>query len=140
MLLTKESIFNASTAPDCEIYHRFLHAVNSAARTSGLTRQGIAERMNQALKVDERVINEARLNKYLSPATETYLPAHMIPALLWAIRSVEPINILLEPLMHTAFDQRAQLLQKHAEMEMQKQQIERSQQDIINSISLPSEE
>ncbi|NOU50248.1 hypothetical protein HG263_06785 [Pseudoalteromonas sp. JBTF-M23] len=140
MQITKETIFNADSAPNCEIYHQFLHAVNSAARTSGLTRQGIADRMNRALKVDETIITEAKLNKYLSPATEIYLPAHMVPALLWALRSIEPINVLLEPLMYSAFDQRAQLLQKHAEMEMQKQQIEKSQQEILNSITLPNDQ
>ncbi|WP_419147543.1 hypothetical protein [Pseudoalteromonas 'SMAR'] len=141
MQLTQESsIFTASVAPDCEVYHQFLHTVNSAARTSGLTRQGIAERMNQALKVNEMVITESKLNKYLSPATEVYLPAHYIPALLWAIKSVEPVNILLQPLMYSAFDQRAQLLQQHAEMEMQKQQIEKSQREILSSISVTDEE
>lgn len=134
------SIFSATPAPDCDIYTQFLHAVNTAARTSGLTRQGIADRMNQALKTNEVIITEAKLNKYLSPATEVFLPAHYLPALLWAIRNVEPINVMLSPIMFKAFDQRAQLLQRHAELEVQKQALAQTQQEILESLSIPSED
>ncbi|MEC4091873.1 hypothetical protein [Pseudoalteromonas rubra] len=133
------SIFESHTAPDCDIYNQFLHAVNSAARTSGLTRRGLADRMNQALMVHEAVITEGKLNKYLSPATELYLPAHYLPALIWALRSIEPANILLAPLMYSAFDQRAQLLQQHAELELEKKKIQESQTSILETLNLPNE-
>ena len=132
-----ESIFNQDEAPSCDVYHQFLYAVNAAARTSGLTRQGIVNRMNNALKVDDVVINETLLNKYLAPGTEKYLPAHQLPALLWAIKSIEPLNVLLEPLLFKAIDQRSQLLQKHAELQMEIEKHTQQQREIQNTL-LPS--
>ncbi|SFD54630.1 hypothetical protein [Pseudoalteromonas denitrificans] len=128
------SLLTNETAPDCEIYNQFLHAINLAARTSGITRHGIANRMNQALKVESIIVTESSLNKYLAPSTEKYLPAHMIPALLWAVKSIEPINVLLQPLMFKAVDQRAQMLQQHAELEMEIEKHKELQQEIKNTL------
>ncbi|WP_063705212.1 hypothetical protein [Pseudoalteromonas gelatinilytica] len=130
-------IFNQDEAPNCDVYHQFLYAVNAAARTCGLTRQGIVNRMNQALKVDDVVINETLLNKYLAPGTEKYLPAHQLPALLWAIKSIEPLNVLLEPLLFKAVDQRSQLLEKHAELQMEIEKFSEQQREIQKTL-LPS--
>ena len=136
----KINILDAQVPPDCDVYHQFVHCVNASMRRCGYTRAGLSTRMNQALKVLEVEVDETKLNKWFAPSQPAHMPIHYLPALCWAIRSIEPINLLLGPLMFKAFDQRAQLLQQHAEMEMKKQQLEKSQQDIINSISLPSED
>ncbi|OHU85507.1 MULTISPECIES: hypothetical protein [Pseudoalteromonas] len=134
------NILDAEIPPDCDVYHQFVHCVNACMRRCGFTRAGLATRMNQALKVLEVEVDEAKLNKWFAPSQPNHMPIHYLPALCWATKSMEPVNILLSPLMFKAFDQRAQLLQKHAEMEMQKQQIEKSQQEILNSITIPTDQ
>lgn len=132
------SIFDVSPAPNCDVYHQFLHAVNSAARTCGLTRQGIATRMNEALKVHEVEVTETLLNKYLSPATEKYMPIHYLPALSYAVKTIEPANVLLTPIMFKALDERSQILQEHAELEVQKIELQKQQEKILEALSLPN--
>lgn len=109
------SVFNSDTPPQMDVYHLFLAEISKAIRLSGLSRPAIAERMNDAIG-GECAVSHGKLNKWFSPGTDQYMPVHFLPALLWAVQSVEPANVLLKPLMHKVMDQRGQLLQRYAEL------------------------
>lgn len=111
------SIFATDTPPPMDVYHLFLAETNKAIRITGLSRPAIADRMNDAIG-GECVVNPGKLNKWFSPGTDQYMPVHLLPALLWAVRSVEPANVLLAPLMHRVVDQRGQMLQQFAELSL----------------------
>ncbi|MBQ4879654.1 hypothetical protein J8M21_20765 [Pseudoalteromonas luteoviolacea] len=134
--MDSESIFNSDIAPDCDVYYQFLGSINQAAISNGVSRRGIAERVNAALKTDEVVLQESALNRFLAPGSNDYLPAHILPALLWSVGSIEPINLLLKPLMFRAYDTRAMLLKQHKELELQKQQISKRQAEIEQNLTL----
>ncbi len=112
------SVFTADTPPPMDVYHLFLAEINKAIRITGLSRPAIADRMNDAVG-GECVVNQGKLNKWFSPGTDQYMPVHLLPALLWAVRSVEPANVLLAPLMHRVVDQRGQILQQYAELSIE---------------------
>lgn len=133
------SILKAERAPACDVYHTFIHSVNACMRTSGYTRAGLADRMNSALKVHEIEVDEGKLNKWFAPSQPQSMPIHYLAALCWALKSMEPANILLEPLLHIAVDQRAQLLQRHAELELQKQASIKEQNDILRTLEVASD-
>ena len=131
--LTK-SILDADVAPDCDIYHLFIHSVCSAMKRSGFSRPVIADRMNDALRAQNNDVDQAKLNKWLAPSQTNYMPMHYLPALCYAVRSTEPANILLKPILFKAVDQRSQLLQQHAELQMEIEERTAMQRYITESL------
>ena len=131
--LTK-SILDADIAPDCDIYHLFIHSVCSAMKRSGFSRPVIADRMNDALHSQNNEVDQAKLNKWLAPSQAHYMPMHFLPALCYAVRSTEPANILLKPILFKAVDQRSQLLQQHAELQMEIEERTAMQRYIAESL------
>jgi hypothetical protein len=111
------SVFSSETPPAMDVYHVFLAELNKAIRISGLSRPAIADRMNDAIG-GECAVSHGKLNKWFSPGTDQYMPVHFLPALLWAVSSVEPANALLKPLLYKAVDQRGQLFQQYAELSL----------------------
>lgn len=131
--LTK-SILEADVAPDCDIYNLFIHSVCSAMKRSGFSRPVIADRMNDALRAQECDVDQAKLNKWLAPSQPHFMPMHYLPALCYAVRSTEPANVLLKPILYKAVDQRAQLLQQHAELQMEIEERTAMQRYIAESL------
>lgn len=128
------SILEAEVAPDCDIYHLFIHSVCSAMKRSGFSRPVIAERMNDALLSRDNEVDQAKLNKWLAPSQPHHMPMHYLPALCYAVRSTEPANVLLKPILFKAVDQRSQLLQQHAELQMEIEQRTAMQRSITESL------
>jgi hypothetical protein len=88
----------ADTAPDCDATAAFNHQVNTLFRTCGYTRAAIATRMNEALNAHECIVTAQLLNKWFSPNDPKQMPVQYLPALMWAVKSAEPANVLLAPL------------------------------------------
>lgn len=130
----QKSILKSETPPSADVYNVFIAEVNKAIRVSGYSRVLVADRMNDALG-GAQVVTSIKLNKWLSAGTEQYMPVHFLPALCWATSSIEPANILLAPLMHSAIDQRGQLLQRYAQLSIdatdKAQQAEQLAADLI---------
>ncbi|NUZ10178.1 hypothetical protein HUZ36_05235 [Pseudoalteromonas sp. McH1-7] len=129
-------ILDSDIPPDCDVYHQFVHTVNSCMRRCGYTRAGLAARMNQALKVLEVEVDETKLNKWFAPSQTMHMPIHLLPALCWALKSMEPSNILLGPLMYKAVDLRAQKLQQSAEYDVQIEQLKHQKQALLEELTI----
>ncbi|WP_105198981.1 hypothetical protein [Pseudoalteromonas sp. T1lg10] len=130
----KASILTGDIAPDCNIYNLFIHTVCTAMKRSGLGRPMIAERMNDALHSPHEHIDQAKLNKWLAPSQPSHMPMHYLPALCYAVQSMEPANVLLNPLLHRAVDQRAQMLQQHAELQLEIEERANMQRYIADTL------
>ncbi len=130
----KASILLSETPPCTDVYNIFLAEVSKAVRLSGMSRPMIVDRMNDAIG-GENVVTASKLNKWFSPGTDQYMPVHLLPAFCWAVRTIEPANVLLAPLMHSAIDQRGQLLQRYAQLSIdatdKAQQAEQLAADLI---------
>lgn len=124
------SWLTSDVPPNCDVFYQFTNTVNTCMRQSGYTRAGLAERMNQALQAMEVQVDEAKLNKWFAPSQPTSMPVHFLPALLWALKSIAPANELLKPLLFSAVDQHAKMLQQHGQLEMEIQEKQQVQQEI----------
>lgn len=124
------SWLTSDVPPNCDVFHQFTHTVNTHMRQSGYTRAGLADRMNQALRVMEVQVDEAKLNKWFAPSQPTNMPVHFLPALLWALQTIAPANELLKPLLFSAVDQHGKMLQQHGQLEMEIQEKLQMQNDI----------
>lgn len=133
-----KTLFESEQSPDCDVYLQFANCVNSIVRRSGYSRSGIADRMNSALKSMEVLVDESKINKWFAPSQPQQMPVQYLPALCWAIKSMEPVNILIAPLQYKVVDERAQQLQKHAELEVQKKNLEQEQAQILSALDIPN--
>lgn len=133
-----KTLFESEQSPDCDVYLQFANCVNSIVRRSGYSRSGIADRMNSALKSMEVLVDESKINKWFAPSQPQQMPVQYLPALCWAIKSMEPVNILITPLQYKVVDERAQKLQKHAELEVQKKNLEQEQAQILSALDIPN--
>ncbi|KZW99469.1 hypothetical protein JL49_17085 [Pseudoalteromonas luteoviolacea] len=130
------NILDSEIPPDCEILHHFSQCVNACMRRCGFTRNGLAQRMNAALKVDIVEVDEGKLNKWFAPSQPTSMPIQYLPALCWAIKSVEPANVLLMPLMYSASDERAKKLQEASECEVQMRELQDKRESILEAVKI----
>jgi len=128
------SWLTSETPPPCDVYHQFAHIVNTHMRQSGYTRAGIADRMNQALQAFEVQVDETKINKWFAPSQPTNMPAHYLPALLWALQTIAPANELLKPLLFSAVDQHGKMLQQHGKLQMEIQEKRQVQQEIEDQL------
>ena len=128
------SILESESAPACDVYHAFAHTVNGCMRQSGFTRKGLASRMNEALEALEVQVDEVKLNKWFAPSQPNHMPIHYLPALLWALQSIAPANALLLPLLFSAVDQRAKMLQRHGQLQIEIEERKHMQQDIQSTL------
>lgn len=133
-----KTLFESEQSPDCDVYLQFANCVNSIVRRSGYSRSGIADRMNSALKSMEVLVDESKINKWFAPSQPQQMPVQYLSALCWAIKSMEPVNILIAPLQYKVVDERAQKLQKHAELEVQKKNLEQEQAQILSALDIPN--
>ncbi|MEC4091819.1 hypothetical protein [Pseudoalteromonas rubra] len=132
---TDDNIFESQTPPDCEVLSSFSHSVNACMRRSGFTRAGLAERMNRALQAHQVEVDEAKINRWFAPSQPTFMPVHFLPSLIWAVKSPEPANILLEPIMYRAVNQRELMLQKTAQLDLEIAQKQREKQHLLEQLT-----
>ncbi|AZZ98270.1 hypothetical protein [Pseudoalteromonas sp. R3] len=131
----ENNIFESQTPPDCEVLAAFSHAVNACMRRSGFTRAGLADRMNRALQAHEVEVNEGNLNRWFAPSQSTNMPIQYLPALLWALKSIEPLNILVEPIMYKAVNQRELMMQDVAQADIEISQLQKHKQRLLEQLS-----
>ena len=130
----KQGTFESEQAPNCDIYHLFAHCVNQCMKRVPLTRLGIAERMNEALHAHEVEVDQNKFNKWFAPSQPQHMPIHYLPALCWALKSEEPANVLLKPLLFSAVDQRAKMLQQHGQLQLEIEERNRMQSEITQTL------
>ncbi|MBQ4879655.1 hypothetical protein J8M21_20770 [Pseudoalteromonas luteoviolacea] len=121
--------------PYCDVQTEFIHCVNNCMRTTGYTRRGLAKRMNEALQALEIEIDENKLNKWFALSQSTSMPIHYLPALLWALNSTEPADVLLAPLVIKAVDNRAILLQEAAQCDFEIKKLEARKQKLFEKVN-----
>ncbi|ALU41924.1 hypothetical protein [Pseudoalteromonas rubra] len=131
----ENNIFESQTPPDCDVLAAFSHAVNACMRRSTFTRAGLADRMNRALQVHEVKVNEGNLNRWFAPSQPTNMPIQYLPALLWALKSIEPLNILIEPIIYKAVNQHALMMQDVAQADLQIAELQKHKQRLLEQLS-----
>jgi hypothetical protein len=100
----------ALNAPDLDIGPELLGAINLAlreARTRGLSRERIVERMNQCLP--DRKVTLRQLYAWTANSKEDHpFPAEYLPAFCWAAESIAPLLALAQAVGHDLADAREQ--------------------------------
>ena len=121
-----KSLLHDDVPPECDVYHKFCQTVNVCMRKSGFSRAQLAD----------SDVDQVKLNKWFAPSQPQQMPIHLLPALCWALQTIEPASILLAPLLFLPVDKRAQMLQKHAELEMEIEAKKKSQQSILSQLTV----
>ncbi|WP_300542698.1 hypothetical protein [uncultured Pseudoalteromonas sp.] len=129
-----KSLLHEDVPPECDVYHKFCQSVNVCIRRSGYSRAQLADRMNYA-STNNYQVDETKLNKWFAPSQAVQMPVHLLSSLCWALQSIEPATILLSPLLFLPVDKRAQMLQKHAELQMGIEAMKKDQQSILSELS-----
>lgn len=88
-------------APHVDIQRVLKAAVGRALNSCGLSRQHIAERMNELIKEAGGLtkVTPAKLDAWARPSDATHnIPAHMVHVLCLVTGNVEPVAVILGPL------------------------------------------
>lgn len=58
-------------------------------------RDHFIDRVNKCLRdTDQKILTKNKLNKWLSRSQENAIPAHILPAICWALKDIRPLQIL----------------------------------------------
>lgn len=105
-------LLDADNAPYLDINGELVGAVTRTireARTHGLSRERIVERMNMCLDEDDHVTLR-QLNAWTASSKEEHnFPARYLPAFCWAVGSNYPLQVLVQCLHYDLVDRRDQL-------------------------------
>ena len=112
--------------------------IKQCERNSGLGRDRFLDRINLCLRDTGQKVTKIQLNKWLSPSQDNCVPAWVMPAICWALNSIEPMTALLNPLGFKPADMRADLLRQKAELDIngklrqkESREIERALQQLM---------
>ena len=130
----KQGTFESDHAPNCDVYHQFALCVTQCMKRMPLSRHGIAHRMTEALASYDVGIDVNKLNKWFAASQPLHMPVQYLPALCWALKSEEPANVLLKPLLFSAVDQRAKMLQQHGQLQLEIEERNRLQTEITETL------
>lgn len=108
--LAEETAIEAATAVDLDIGPELQGALNSGirnAKTRGLSRERIVERMNLCLPDQEKPITLRQLNSWTAQSKEFHeFPARYLPAFAWACSCTLTVRVLANAINHDLHDRR----------------------------------
>ncbi len=133
----EQPVLHSENAPPLDLDAELTAAVKKAIRLSGYSRDQVVDRINLCL-VDTGVkkVTKRMLNAWLAPSQdEKRIPAHIVPAICWATRSMLPMEALAGSLAHDLVDSRDQEALAYGELAIHKQRLERQLRQMGKKLS-----
>lgn len=131
-------LLNTENAPSLDLELDVIAIIKQCERNSGLGRDRVLDRINLCLRDTGQKVTKIQLNKWLSPSQDNCVPAWVMPAICWALNSIEPMTALLNPLGFKPADMRADMLRQKAELDIngklrqkESREIERALQQLM---------
>lgn len=131
-------LLNTENAPSLDLELDVIAIIKQCERNSGLGRDRFLDRINLCLRDTGQKVTKIQLNKWLSPSQDNCVPAWVMPAICWALNSIEPMTALLNPLGFKPADMRADMLRQKAELDIngklrqkESREIERALQQLM---------
>jgi len=129
--LDQPPVIHRQNAPDLTVAAEFLGAVDAAmrrAKSRGLSRARIADRMNLALPGMKKAITERMVNSWMADSKEFHkIPAEYLPAFCWAVEEDGAIDVLVRAIGNAMVDAREvatqELGEAHLEVAVQRRRI-----------------
>ena len=133
------SQLSSEQPPRCEVMFLFLNAISEAVSDSGFSRNGIIDRMNEALG-GEIVVTPDKFSKWLAPSSDRHFPMMYIPALCWAVKNTNVVDVLLQPIHFKTVDERGQTLQHAAQKQLEAKKLNQEAEALMASVSIEKTE
>jgi len=120
-----------STAPTLNVLRDLKNAMANAAKATGLSREELCDRINQmADRYGVRLVKGTgpnltldTLEKWLNPEDkERVIPAKGLPVFCAAVNSIEPMQVMVEPLGWRIIDEKQAKLLQLAELDQEVKQ------------------
>lgn len=114
--LDQPAVIDSPNAADLDIGPELLGAMNTAireARSRGLSRERIVDRMNLALPERAKAVTLRQLNAWTATSAEFHeIPARYMPAFCWATSSDAPLRVIANVLGLDLADRREAAAQR----------------------------
>lgn len=103
-------VVHRANAPDLTIAAELRGSIDAAmrrARSRGISRERIADRMNLALPGIDRPITKRQVDSWMADSKEFHrLPAEWLPAFCWAVEDESPAEVVVRALGNEMVDAR----------------------------------
>ena len=127
-------LLNTENAPSLDLELDVIAIIKQCERNSGLGRDRFLDRINLCLRDTGQKVTKIQLNKWLSPSQDNCVPAWVMPAICWALQSIEPMTAMLTPLGFKPADMRADLLRQKAELDVSNKMRQKESRDIERAL------
>lgn len=127
-------LLNTENAPSLDLELDVIQIIKQCERNSGLGRDRFLDRINLCLRDTGQQVTKIQLNKWLSPSQDNCVPAWVMPAICWALQSIEPMTAMLNPLGFKPADMRADLLRQKAELDVSNKMRQKESRDIERAL------
>lgn len=127
-------LLNTENAPSLDLELDVIAIIKQCERNSGLGRDRFLDRINLCLRDTGQKVTKIQLNKWLSPSQDNCVPAWVMPAICWALNSIEPMTALLNPLGFKPADMRADMLRQKAELDINGKLRQKESRDIEKAL------
>lgn len=111
-------LLSTQNAPVLDLELEVIAQIKHCERRTGLGRDRFLDRINLCLRDSDQQVTKNQLNKWLSPSQENCVPAWVLPAICWALQTIEPMEALLKPLGFKPTGVASEFLRKKAEAEL----------------------
>lgn len=133
----EQPVLHSENAPTLDLDVELTAAIKKAIRLSGYSRDQIVDRINLCL-IDTGASNITvrQLNHWLAPSQkDKRTPAHILPAVCWATKSMLPLEALAGSLAHDLVDSRDQQALEYGELAITKRRLERRMRQMGNKLA-----
>lgn len=109
---------DAENAPILDFSLDMIAVVKQCERNSGLLRPQIVDRINLCLRDTGHVVSSVAYNKWMGASQVNNIPAHILPAICWALNSAAPLEMLAQSIGRKVIDMRGDAMRQMTEMNL----------------------
>ncbi|GEA12704.1 hypothetical protein [Alteromonas sp. KUL49] len=128
-------LLNSDNAPILDVEVEVIASIKYWERRTGLGRERFLDRINLCLRDTDKAVTKNQLNKWLSPSQENTVPAWVMPAICWALQTVEPLETLLKPIGFKTAGVASEILRQKAQADIQAKKYYQESKQLDNAIS-----
>lgn len=128
-------LLNTENAPILDLELDVIATINRCVRSSGLGRDRFLDRVNLCLRdTDRKKVTKVQINKWLASSQDNCVPAWVLPAICWAVGSIEPMAVMLNAIGFKPADMRADLLRRSGELAIEQKLRMQEQKDLESAM------
>lgn len=123
-------LLHTDNAPSLDMELDVIATIKRCEQNSGLGRDRFVDRINLCLRESNQKVTKNQVNKWLAMSQDNTPPAWVLPAICWALQSIEPMACLLRPLGFKAADVRADLLSQKARFDIESKMNQQQSREV----------